>query len=114
MPRIQFTDKWLQAAPVPETGQTLWSDRTSLPRGRTLCLPWLRWVHRFGRPAGVPYPLYVEDKLRNYLIGFIELGWDPAPALEHFAADLSPEKIARVQAEAQAIVISGPGYISGE
>lgn len=77
--------------------------------GRTLCLPWLRWVHRFGRPAGVPYPLYIEDKLRNYLIGFIELGWDPTPALEHFAADLSPEKIARVQAEAEAIGISAPG-----
>jgi hypothetical protein len=76
--------------------------------GNTLCLPWLRWVHRFGRPAGVPYPLYIEDKLRNYLIGFIELAWDPAPALEHFAADLSPEKIARVQAEAEAIGISAP------
>ena len=24
--------------------------------GRTLCLLFPRWAHRFGRPAGVPYP----------------------------------------------------------
>ena len=44
--------------------------------GRCLCLPWLRWVHRFAAPAGVPYPLAVEDKFRNYLIGHAELGLD--------------------------------------
>src|ERR671921_63210 len=44
--------------------------------GRCLCLPWFRWVHRFGRPAGVPYPLTVDDKFWNYLIGHMELGLD--------------------------------------
>lgn len=61
--------------------------------GRTLCLPWLRWVHRFSRPKGVPYPLAVEDKLRNYIIGHTELGLDITPALEHFADFLSPQTI---------------------
>ena len=42
-------------------------------RRRTLCLRWLRWTHRFGRPNGVRYPLTVDDKLRNYLIGHAEL-----------------------------------------
>jgi hypothetical protein len=32
--------------------------------GRCLCLPWLRWTHRFGRPAGIGYSLTVEEKLR--------------------------------------------------
>ena len=58
--------------------------------GRCLCLPWLRWMHRFGRPAGVPYPLSVEDKFRNYLIGFTELGLDTAPIWGHFR-DRIPE-----------------------
>jgi hypothetical protein len=32
--------------------------------GRCLCLPWLRWTHRFGRPAGIGYSLTVGEKLR--------------------------------------------------
>jgi hypothetical protein len=32
--------------------------------GRCLCLPWLRWTHRFGRPAGIGHSLTVEEKLR--------------------------------------------------
>lgn len=68
--------------------------------GRTLCLPWLRWVHRFQRPSGVPYPLSIEDKLRNYLIGHAELGLDLEPVLAHFKRYVRPEAMARVQAEA--------------
>jgi hypothetical protein len=42
--------------------------------GRVLCLPFLRWMHRFNRPLGVPYPNVWEDRFRNYMIGFTELG----------------------------------------
>lgn len=49
-----------------------------------LCVPWLRWVHRFSRPDGVPYPLSVDHKVRNYLIEFQEMGWDTTPIYEHF------------------------------
>jgi glycosyltransferase involved in cell wall biosynthesis len=51
---------------------------------RTLCLPFLRWLHRFGRPGGVPFPVSVEDKFRNYLIGHDELGLDFTPIFKHF------------------------------
>lgn len=68
--------------------------------GRCLCVPWLRWVHRFGRPGGVPYPLTVDDKLRNYVIGRAELGLDLTPALEHFAAHLPPGRIDEIVDEA--------------
>lgn len=44
--------------------------------GRTLCLPFLRWVHRFGRPHGTPYKVRDRDKFRNYLIGHLEAGMD--------------------------------------
>ena len=48
------------------------------------CLPYLRWVHRFGRPDGVKYPLTLENKLRNYFLGHLELGLDTEPIIEHF------------------------------
>ena len=67
---------------------------------RTLCLPFLRWSHRFSRPRGVPYPLYVEDKLRNYLIGHSELGLPLQPIVEHFTGFLPADKIQAVMAEA--------------
>lgn len=48
------------------------------------CLPFLNWLHRFGRPDGVKYPLTLENKIRNYFIGHLELGLDIRPLIEHF------------------------------
>jgi uncharacterized membrane protein YphA (DoxX/SURF4 family) len=67
---------------------------------QTLCLPWLRWIHRFGRPAGVPFPLRTEDKFRNYLIGHAELGLDHEPVVEHFSRYLQPEQVRLVLQDA--------------
>lgn len=75
---------------------------------RTLCLPWLRWTHRFSRPRGVPYPLFVEDKLRNYLIGHAELGLDLQPIVAHFAEFLPAETIAAVMSDALQITLFPP------
>lgn len=58
---------------------------------RCLCLPFLRWIHRFGRPAGVTYPLNVWLKVRNYVIGHAELGWQLDQIHNHFVkAGLMP------------------------
>ena len=46
-------------------------------------LPFLRWNHYF-RPGAPPFPLNLNDRIQNYLIGFEELGLDPAPVHEHF------------------------------
>lgn len=51
---------------------------------KTMCLPFLKWVHRFDRPAGVKYPLTIENKVRNYILGFTEVGLDMAPLRQHF------------------------------
>ncbi|MFB1047339.1 glycosyltransferase [Streptomyces chrestomyceticus] len=61
--------------------------------GRTVCLPAMRWVHRFERPAGAPYQPTWEDQLRNYLIAWDELGWEPSGILEHYAGELSREVV---------------------
>lgn len=54
---------------------------------KTYLLPWLGWEHRFGRPDGIPYKISMEDKVRNYVLGFTELGLDLAPIKEHFMSE---------------------------
>jgi cellulose synthase/poly-beta-1,6-N-acetylglucosamine synthase-like glycosyltransferase len=52
--------------------------------GRTICHPALGWLHRFGRPRGVAYTNRWEDRVRNYYLGWSEIGWDPGPMETHF------------------------------
>jgi len=71
--------------------------------GRVLCHPAVRWVHRFGRPAGTHYPNRWEDRVRNYLLGWSEIGWDLSPAQQHFRALLG-ERCGPIWEEARAQV----------
>jgi hypothetical protein len=66
--------------------------------GRALCLPSLQWMHRFNRPMGIPYPNRWEDRVRNYFIGFRELGWHTEPIAEHFKTLISEETIKEIMA----------------
>lgn len=66
---------------------------------RALCAPWLRWVHRFGRPYGVTYPLKIEDRIRNYFIGHDELKLDLKPIFEHFTPTCGKDKLVALAAE---------------
>ena len=59
--------------------------------GRAMCLPFLRWSHRFNRPGGNTYRNDYEDRLRNYIIGWTELGLDLAPVWAHYQTVLAPE-----------------------
>ena len=51
---------------------------------KVLCLPFLKWLHRFGRPDGVKYTLTLKDKVRNYILGFTEIGMNLEPIRKHF------------------------------
>jgi hypothetical protein len=66
---------------------------------RVLCLPFLRWLHRFGRPSGVSYPLTLNDRLRNYLLGRRELNQPYDDVLDHFAPRMSRGAIDRILSE---------------
>lgn len=55
--------------------------------GQAICHPRLKWVHRFGRPGAMPYRPNVLQKIRNYVLEFVELGWDLAPIHQHFVAE---------------------------
>ncbi|MDP1793718.1 MAG: glycosyltransferase [Acidimicrobiales bacterium] len=67
---------------------------------RSLCLPAFRWVHRFSVPEAIKFPISTESKLRNYIVGFTELGLDLRPVLQHFAEFLPGDKIAAITADA--------------
>lgn len=45
--------------------------------GRAICIPQLKWIHRFARPNGVKYPLILEDRIWNYFVGWLEITKDP-------------------------------------
>lgn len=66
--------------------------------GKNICLPQLRWVHRFGRPEGVKYPLFLEDRIWNYFVGWLEITKDPDHEMikgtyEHFKNKIPPGRI---------------------
>ncbi len=54
---------------------------------KAMCLPFLRWLHRFGRPGGPKYPLTLEGKVRNYILGFNELKRPLDEVYKHFVTD---------------------------
>lgn len=60
---------------------------------KTLCLPFLRWIHRFARPMGTHYENVWEDRIRNYMIGFDEVGIDPADMIKHFTGRVNEDVI---------------------
>jgi hypothetical protein len=74
--------------------------------GRTLCLPFLRWMHRFNRPLGAPYPVIWENRVRNYIIGWQELGLETDSIRAHFSESMGRpetesvfEQVAREQSQ---------------
>ena len=79
---------------------------------RCLCLPWLRWLHRFDRPAGVPYPLRLGDRITNYVAGHRELGLDEGVVLEHFRALATDAEIDQAVRRADEIQpgVGAPAY----
>ena len=52
--------------------------------GRVMCLPFLKWTHRFNRPGGHGTGSTAEDKVWNYAVAFREFGLDPTPMIDHF------------------------------
>lgn len=48
--------------------------------GKAMCLPALRWGHRFERgTTDARYPSLTRDRIRNYVLEFNEMGWDISP-----------------------------------
>ena len=57
---------------------------------KTLLIPWLKWNHHFRDGSGKNPPAYqvlLQDKVRNYLIAFAELGLDNKIVYDHFGEE---------------------------
>lgn len=67
---------------------------------KTMCLPFLGWVHRFTRIGGVPYPNKWEDRYRNYILGRFELGQPIDDIESNYSKLLSEEVRNRIKSEA--------------
>lgn len=61
--------------------------------GKCICLPQLKWMHRFTRVNSVPYRLLLEDRIFNYYIGWIELYEDPEHEMVKSITDHFKNKI---------------------
>jgi hypothetical protein len=66
---------------------------------KTLCLPFLRWMHRFGRPNGATYPNDLKERFKNYLRGFLELGIPTDELEEHFSNLVTKEEMVTMRLE---------------
>ena len=66
---------------------------------KTLCLPFLRWMHRFGRPNPITYPNDLKERFKNYLIGFKELNLDTKELEQHFSKIISPKEREKINKE---------------
>ena len=54
---------------------------------KAMCLPFMKWLHRFERPGGIEYKLEIEHVVRNYILEFIELELDLSSIYEHFVKE---------------------------
>jgi hypothetical protein len=76
--------------------------------GKCLCLPQLRWRHKFRDTGGwhnnppPPYPLRLEDHVFNLLVGHRELGIEATEAIyEDFGKRVSEQNWQSLKAEAE-------------
>lgn len=73
---------------------------------KVLCLPFARWVHRFTRISGVPYPNRWIDRYRNYIIGRLELGLNYDDVDEEFKTYVPADRRDEIKKEVARLFIS--------
>jgi hypothetical protein len=78
--------------------------------GKNICLPQLKWNHRFGRPNGVQYKLVLEDRIWNYFVGWLEITQDINHQMikdikEHFKDRVPQWSIDKILQQAEQLVL---------
>lgn len=74
---------------------------------KAICLPFARWVHRFTRVTGTPYPNKWIDRYRNYIIGRLEFGMNYDDVDEEFKKYLSEDQMKQIKEDVALLYISG-------
>lgn len=68
---------------------------------KVMCLPFLRWLHRFEKPYGIKYPNDLKQRFRNYMIGFHEIGLDTTDLKNEYKSIISEEEMTALEKELQ-------------
>ena len=71
--------------------------------GLHYCHDALRWQHRFYKPKPVTYTLTINDKFKNYVIGFYRCGWDTESVRRYFARKLPADQLRHNSGELEAM-----------
>ena len=83
-----FKDKWLHFNEefIGFGGEEGYIHKKFKQNGkRILCLPFLKWCHRFtDQITSINYPNSTEERIRNYIIGWLELGLDIQEIKDNF------------------------------
>lgn len=74
-------------------------EKYKLQGKETICLPFLRWNHRFAKPSGTPYKLDIKQRFRNYMIAFKEVEKDTQEVVDNFKRVVSADYIKEVKRE---------------
>jgi len=74
-------------------------EKYKLEGKETICLPFLRWNHRFAKPSGTPYTLDINERFRNYMIAFQEVNKDTQEVIDNFKSAVSLNYINKVKEE---------------
>lgn len=74
--------------------------------GKNICIPQLKWNHRFARPNGVKYPLILEERIWNYFIAGLDLYRDPnhpfiRDVIIHFSDKMPEEMLMQILEKAK-------------
>lgn len=77
---------------------------------KTICLPFLLWVHRFVRVDGVPYPNKWEDRYHNYIVGRIELDQDALDVDDEFRKYIPEERRNQIKLDVIDKIVDGVNY----
>lgn len=64
--------------------------------GKTLCLPFLRWIHRPNPPLEENYTSTTHDRIHDYLVGFHEVNLATGPLKNHFIDLIGEEDYKRI------------------
>ena len=72
--------------------------------GKNICLPSLKWNHRFGRPLGVAFRLILEDRIYNYFLGWMDINPEHEmiqSIYDYFKGQIKEESVIKIKQEAK-------------
>lgn len=84
------------------SAEAMFCERFRARGDRVLCVPRLRWLHRFVRIGGPPYECLTVDKVANYLLEMLSHGLDTSGLCDHFEGKLNDAEVGEINRRLEA------------